>query len=371
MSVVLLASMLLAACAPAAPVAEAPAAEAPAAEAPAAEAPAAEAPAAEAPAAEAPAVKVCMVTDSGGIGDKSFNDITWKGVQDGMADFGVEGNYIQSAQPSDFASNLTACKDSGAQLIVCVGFMMADDCKAAATENPDIYYAGVDMGGFDLPNFRGVGANMQESSYLAGYLSAGMSKTGKLGWYVGIMGPAVQIFGDGWYYGMQAYNEAHAATVQSVGYDANDPGKATATGSWIDAAKGTELGNSMMDEGVDIILPVCGGVGSATAAVMQQRGSGYIIGVDQDWTQTYPQYSDQILASVTKLVNVHVYDAVDRVVNGTWEGGDYILTLENGGTDLLINPAVEVPATLVAEIADLKAKIISGEIVIPAPKPIQ
>ena len=249
--------------------------------------------------------------------------------------------------------------------------MMTDDCKAAATANPDIFYAGVDMGGFDLPNFRGVGAKMEQSAYLAGYLSSGMSQTGKLGWYVGIMGPAVQIFGDGWYYGMQAYNEAHGTTVASVGYDANDPGKATATGSWIDAAKGTELGTSMLDEGVDIILPVNGGVGAATAAVMQQQGKGYIIGVDQDWTQTYPQYSGQILASITKLVNVHIYDAVKRVSTDTWEGGDFTLTLENGGTDLIYNPAITVPDALKAEIADLKAKIISGEVVIPAPLPIQ
>ncbi len=363
LSALLVVAFALSACAPAATPTEAPVAET--------EAPVVATTEAPVVTTEAPKIKVCMVTDSGGIGDKSFNDLTWKGVQQGIEEFGVEGNYIQSTQPSDFASNLTACKDSGAQLIICVGFMMTDDCKKAATENPDIYYAGVDMGGFGLDNFRGVGAEMAQSTYLAGYLSAGMSETGKLGWYVGIMGPAVQIFGDGWYYGIQAYNEAHGTNVESIGYDANDPGKATATGSWIDADKGRALGQSMMNEGVDIILPVCGGVGSATAAYMQEQGKGYVIGVDQDWTQTYPEYSDHILASVTKLVNVHVYDAIKRVVTNTWEGGDYILTLENGGTDLAYNPAIEIPEDLKAEVAALKEKIISGEIVIPAPKPIE
>lgn len=316
-------------------------------------------------------VKVCMVTDSGGLGDKSFNDLTWSGVERGVTDFGVEGSYLTSTQPTDFAPNLTACKDSGAQLIICVGFMMTDDCKAAAEANPDIDYAGVDMGGFGLDNFRGVTALMEQSSYLAGYLSAGMTETGKLGWYVGIMGPAVQIFGDGWYYGMEKYNEVHSAKVESVGYDALKPGEATQTGSWIDADKGRSLGSSMMDEGVDIILPVNGGVGAATAAVMQERGSGYIIGVDQDWTQTYPDYSAQILASVTKKVDVHIYDAIKRVTSDTWEGGDFVLTLENGGTDLVYNSAITVPDDLKAEVADLKAKIISGDIVIPAPVAIQ
>ncbi len=327
--------------------------------------------------AEAPAattdekVKVCMVTDSGGIGDKSFNDLTWKGVEKGTADFGVEGNYIQSSQATDFAPNLQACKDSGAKLIICVGFMMTDDCKAAAEANPDVYYAGVDMAGFGLDNFRGVTAKMEQSSYLAGYLAAGMSETGKVGWYVGIMGPAVQIFGDGWYYGVQKYNEVHGTNVEVIGYDALNPGQATATGSWIDADKGRSIGQSQMQEGADIILPVCGGVGAATAAVMQEAGKGYIVGVDQDWTQTYPDYVDQILASVTKSVDVHIYDAIQRINTNTWEGGDYVLTLENGGTLLTYNDKVAVPEELKAEIADLQAKIISGDIVIPDPVAIQ
>ena len=345
MSFVLVASMLLTACGGAAPTA--------------------------APTAAPEKVKVCMVTDSGGIGDKSFNDLTWSGVERGVTDFGVEGNYIQSTQPTDFAPNLSACKDSGAKLIICVGFMMADDCKKAATDNPTVYYAGVDMGGFNLSNFRGVSAKMEESSYLAGYLAAGMTKTGKVGWYVGIMGPAVQIFGDGYYYGVQKYNEVHKTNVTIIGYDANNPGNATATGSWIDADKGRSVGQSQMQEGADIILPVNGGVGAATAAVMQEAGKGFIFGVDQDWTLTYPQYSAQILASLLKKVDVHIYDAIERITTDTWEGGDFVLTLANEGTTLAFNPAVTVPDALKVEIADLQAKIISGEIVIPAPKPIK
>jgi len=249
--------------------------------------------------------------------------------------------------------------------------MMADDCKKAATDNPTVYYAGVDMGGFNLSNFRGVSAKMEESSYLAGYLAAGMTKTGKVGWYVGIMGPAVQIFGDGYYYGVQKYNEVHKTNVTIIGYDANNPGNATATGSWIDADKGRSVGQSQMQEGADIILPVNGGVGAATAAVMQEAGKGFIFGVDQDWTLTYPQYSAQILASLLKKVDVHIYDAIERITTDTWEGGDFVLTLANEGTTLAFNPAVTVPDALKVEIADLQAKIISGEIVIPAPKPIK
>jgi len=315
--------------------------------------------------------KVCMVTDSGGIGDKSFNDLTWAGVQAGITDFKVEGKYIQSTSVSDFASNLQACKDYGAKLIVCVGFMMADDCKAAATANPDIYYAGVDMSKFNLPNFRGVTAASEQSGYLAGYLAAAMTKTGKLGWYTGIMGPAVQNFGDGFYYGMVAYNTAHQTSVQLIGYDPTKPGQALATNSWIDADKGRSTGQSLMDEGVDIILPVCGGVGAGTAAVMQEKGSGYIFGVDQDWTQTYPQYSKQILASMLKKVDVHVYDAIKRVTSNTWEGGDYVLTLANTGVALAYNSAIDIPDAIKVEIDAISAQIVAGSVVVPTMMPIQ
>jgi basic membrane protein A len=185
------------------------------------------------------------------------------------------------------------------------------------------------------------------------------------------MGPPVQIFGDGYYYGVQKFNEVNGTSVTVDGYDATNPGQAMVTGSWIDADKGRSIGQSMMDEGVDIILPVCGGVGAATAAVMQERGEGYIIGVDQDWTETYPQYSGQILASVTKAVNVHVFDAINRILTQTWEGGDFVLTLENGGTSLTYNPAITVPDALKTAIADLQEQIISGAIKIPKPVAIK
>lgn len=353
LAALMLVAMVLTACAPKAPVAT-------------------EAPKAEVKPTEAPKkLKVCLVTDSGGLGDKSFNDASYLGVQNGEKDFGVEGKVLQSKTGDDFQPNLNACKDEGADLIICVGFMMTDACKAAATANPTIKYAGIDMGGFNLPNFRGVTALMEQSTFLAGYLSAGMSTTGKLGWYVGIMGPPVQSFGDGFYYGVQEYNKVKGKTVEVLGYNALEPGKATQTGSWIDAAAGKAVSTSLMDEGADIILPVCGGVGAATAALMQERKLGYIWGVDQDWTLTYPQYIDQIIGSVTKRIDVHVYDAIKRLSTNTWEGGDFVLTLENEGTQLTYNSKVAVPDALKAEVAELAKKIISGEIKIPAPVAIQ
>jgi basic membrane protein A and related proteins len=315
-----------------------------------------------APAATAAPVKsVCFVTDSAGIGDKSFNDLVWAGLQKAVTDFGIKANYIESKSADDYAPNLQACVDAKADMIVCVGFMMADACKAAVTANPGIKFVGVDISALKLDNFRGVDAYMDQSCFQAGYLAAGMTKTGKVATYTGFFGPVVQIFMDGFYMGVQKYNEVHTTTVGVLGYDPKKMDQASATGSWSDVDKGRQLTESFMDNGADIVLPVAGNVGTGSAAVMKERGTGYIFGVDQDWTLTNPQYSPQILGSVLKKMDVHVYDAVKRMIDGTWVGGDYILTLENGGTQLVYNSAVTVPAALKAEVDALAPKIISGE----------
>jgi len=317
----------------------------------------------EAPA-EAPAEKLnaCLVTDSAGIGDKSFNDAVWSGLEKAMTDFGIEANYIESKSADDYGPNLQACVDSEAELIVCVGFMMADACAAAIEANPEIKFIGIDIDWLAYDNFVGVGAYMDQSCFQAGYLAAGMSETGKLATYTGFFGPVVQIFMDGYYMGAMEYNKVHGTAVEVLGYDPKKMDQATATGSWSDVDKGRQVTESFMDNGADIILPVIGNVGTGSAAVMQERGLGYIFGVDQDWTLTNPQYSAQILGSVLKKMDVPVYETVKLMTEGGWKAGNFLLTLENKGTEFVFNSAVEVPAELKAEVEALAPKIISGEI---------
>lgn len=360
LGLLLAASMLFAACAPAAPAEEAPAEEAPAEEAPAEEAPAEEAPAEPAP----EPIKACLVTDSAGIGDKSFNDAVWGGLERAVTDFGIEANYIESKSADDYAPNLEACVDSEPDLIVCVGFLMADACAASVEANPDIKYIGIDINWLVYDNFLGVDAYMDQSCFQAGYLAAGMSETGTVATYTGFFGPVVQIFMDGFYMGVQEYNKVHGTAVNVLGYDPANMDQATATGSWIDVDLGRQVTESFMDNNADIVLPVCGNVGTGSAAVMEERGFGYIFGVDQDWTLTNTQYTPQILGSVLKKMDVPVYAAVKGMVEGAaWEGGkNYILQFDNGGTEFVYNAAVEVPADLKAEVDALQAKIQSGEI---------
>jgi len=318
------------------------------------------APAAE-PAKES--LKACLVTDAAGIGDKSFNDAIWMGLEKAMTDFGIEANYLESKSADDYAPNLEACVDSDPDVIVCVGFMMADACDVSVQANPDINYIGVDINWLSYDNFLGVDAYMDQSCFQAGYLAAGMTTTGTVATYTGIFGPVVQIFMDGFYMGVQEYNKVHDTDVAVLGYDPADMDNATATGSWSDVDLGRQVTESFMDNGADIILPVAGNVGAGSAAVMEERGLGYIFGVDQDWTLTNPQISDRVLASALKKMEVPVYDAIKGLVEeDKWESGNYVLQFDNGGTELAYNSEIEIPADLKAETDALKAKIQSGEI---------
>src|SRR5690606_23796443 len=106
------------------------------------------------------------------------------------------------------------------------------------------------------------------------------------------------------------------------------------TGNFESTDDGRTMGESLMDEGADIIMPVAGPVGLGTAAAAQERGNVYIIGVDNDWFETAPEYADIILTSVLKKMDVTTLQAIQAVIEGTFEGGVVVGTLENGGVDL-------------------------------------
>lgn len=322
----------------------------------------AEEPAAEEPAAEEPAIKVCEVTDAGGVDDKSFNASAWKGVQDAMAELGVEGKVLESQQQTDYEKNINAFIEEGCDLIIPVGFLLADATTAAAEANPDQKFAIVDVDWIEAENVANLAFQTDEAAFMAGYLAAAMTQTGAVGTFGGVQIPTVTIFMDGFYYGVQYYNEMKGADVQVLGWD---PSTETGlfTNNFESTDDGRSMGESLMDEGADIIMPVAGPVGLGTAAAVQERGNAWIIGVDADWTLTAPEYSDIILTSVLKLIDAAVFDQVKRVVDGTFEGGVIVYTLADGGVGLAENGEIaNIGEELAAELDDIEAGIIDGSI---------
>ena len=371
MAVILLASMILAACTPAAtPTATQAPAEPTTPPVVQPTTPPAEptaVPPTEVPTVAPTAAKTflgCLVTDVGGINDKSFNATAWKGLEDAQSQLGVKSQYLQSTQQTDYEKNLQAYMDQGCDLIVTVGFLLGDATKAAAEANPNQNFAIVDYA-YDpvIPNVDALTFATDQAAFLAGYLAAGVSKTGKVGTFGGLQIPTVTIFEDGFYMGVQQYNKDNNKNVQVLGWD---PVKKTGlfAGGFNDQTQGKTIAQNLMQEGADIIMPVAGAVGLGAAAAIKDAGNGYVIGVDTDWTVSASEYSSITLTSVEKVINVAVFDAMKSVVDGTFKGGNYVGTLENNG--VRISPFHDldsvVPADLKTKLDSLKADIIAGKV---------
>ena len=204
-----------------------------------------------------------------------------------------------------------------------------------------------------------------EAAFLAGYLAAGMTKTGKVGTFGGLPIPTVTIFMDGFVRGVKYHNQVKGTAVEVLGYDLADASKGLFTNSFDDQTKGKEFGITLMDEGADIIMPVAGPVGLGTAAAVKERGNAWIIGVDSDWFLTAPDYADIELTSVLKGMDATTQQVIKSVVDGTYKGGVNVVgTLANNGVGLAPyhNLDSQVSAELKAEIDQLKKDIIDGKI---------
>ena len=305
--------------------------------------------------------KACQVTDTGGIDDKSFNQTAWKGVEDAVAELGVEGKFLESQQQTDYEANVNAFVEEQCDIIITVGFLLGDATAAGAAANPEMNFSIVDFA-YDpiIPNVLGQVFSTNEAAFLAGYAAAASTQTGKVGTFGGIQIPPVTVFMDGFTLGVDYYNQQKGTSVEVLGWD---PATQTGlfTGNFESTDDGRAMGESLMDEGADIIMPVAGPVGLGTAAAVQERGSAWIVGVDNDWAVVNSDYASVILTSVLKNMDVTTLAAIRTALDGTFQGGVTVGTLANGGVGLA-PLASAVPAGLQAELDQVKADIISGSI---------
>jgi basic membrane protein A len=321
--------------------------------------------------------KVGFVTDTGGIDDKSFNTTQWAGVQRAEKDLGVKAKFIQSDEATQYTPNLTEFASQGYDLVVAAGFFLGGDLAKVAAQYPKVKFSIVDYAYPDpfgvpegvvgnkecIPNVQGQVFKTDQAAFLAGYLAAGMSKTGKLGYFGGSKIPTVTIFGVGFQAGMEYYNKVHGTQVQLIGWD-NKTGEGVFTGDFSDLAKGKEATQSLFDEGVDIFMGVGGLIGSPGFDVARERG-GYGIWVDVDGYVLLTTARDVMLTSVMKNMDNSVFDVIKAAKDGKFGGcSNYIGDLKNGGVGIASYHDLDskVPADLKKEVDDLKAKIISGEI---------
>lgn len=316
-------------------------------------------------------VLACMVANGPTVNDKSFAQRTWEGFGRAERDLGVQVKYVTGRTPSDIEPNILSLIAEGCDLIVTVSFQASDVTGKVAADNPDQKIAIVDYAFADqaaVPNVRQITFKTDQAAFLAGYVAAGMSQTGKLGTYGGRKLPTVTIFMDGFAAGMAYYNEVKGTSVELLGWDRTTQ-TGLFTGDFLNQDNGRRTTETLLQQGADIILPVAGQVGLGTLAAVRAAGTGAVVWVDTDGCVSNLDYCDLFLTSVEKRMDVAVFDTIRSVAEGTFEGGVYVGTLENDGvgTAPYNEWAANVPAELQAEVDDLRTRIAAGEITVGAP----
>ncbi|WP_078553965.1 BMP family lipoprotein [Bacillus alkalicellulosilyticus] len=316
-------------------------------------------------AAEAPAdFKVAMVTDTGGIDDKSFNQSAWEGMKRfGGANNLEEGHgfkYLQSGDASDYAPNLNALVREDYDLIWAIGFLMASDIKTVATQRPDNQFAIVDMvvtGDDDVPlsNVAHITFKEHEGSFLAGVVAGMHSESNKIGFVGGVEGALIKKFENGFKAGVKMVNPDAEIIVQYA-EDFNDE------------SKGQQIANAMYSQGVDVIYHASGGtgIGVFTEAKNRKRNGEdvWVIGVDSDQHEEgMPE--NVTLTSMIKRVDRAIESVTEQTMSGNFPGGDIIeYGLEDEGVGIA-QTQDNVSEEALAAVDEYSAKIKAGEIQVP------
>ncbi|WP_203991611.1 BMP family lipoprotein [Micromonospora lutea] len=309
----------------------------------------------------------CMVTDVGGIDDKSFNASAWKGLEEAKAqNDNVNIKYVASKAEADYEPNLTQYVNQDCDFILAVGGLMSDATKKIAEANPDQQFGIVDANP-GVANVYPMEFDTAQAGFLAGYVAAGMSESGKVGTYGGMKIPPVTIFMDGFVDGVAHYNQAKSANVQALGWN-KETQNGSFTNDFIKQDEGKKVSDALVAQGADIIMPVAGGAGLGTTGAAKASGGKYnTIWVDVDGCESTPDCS-AIITTVVKNIPGAVKDAVLKAAGGEKLNAEegFVGTLANDGVSLAPYHEFDskVPAELKAEVDKLKADIAAGTVTV-------
>ena len=311
----------------------------------------------------------CMVSDEGGFDDKSFNELSHGGLTMAASELGVKTNEAESKTEGDYNANLNAMLDAGCNIIVPVGFKLADATDAVAAANPDTKFAIVDVDWVSHPNVLGLNYDTAQAAFLAGYAAASASKTGIVATYGGAQLPTVTIFMDGFHDGIKYWNEQKGADVKLLGWDV-DAQTGSFVGDFSNQAKAKQITEGFLAQGADIVLPVGGPLyQGGVEAIRDAKSDALIIGVDSDLAKADPSVADKVFVSIEKGLDVTVFEAIKSAVDGTFEAGTYTGTLENDGVKLSGFGEFEsmLPEGVAGELETIKQGIIDGSIKVVSP----
>jgi basic membrane protein A len=339
-------------------------------------------------------VIACEVTDTGGINDHSFNASAYAGLKLAVAHppkgVKIVPKVASSKQTSDYVKYLNGFIKDKCNIIVTVGFLMADATWNAAVTNPHVHFAIVDNtngnpedGANTLDpcpgahckqsasNLDGLTYETNQDGFLGGYEAAATSKTGVVATYGGEQFGSVTIYMDGYAQGIAYYNahrKAGAKSVSLLGWN-----EATQTGTFIGSFTDPTTANAdtvaFLNAGASTIFPVAGGDGLGSTAAVKTWNAGHSQKANVEWVDTSGCSNDAadcsiFISSVTKGVTASVNAAVEAQAGGKFKGGNYIGTLKNGGAAFIENAkySPKVPAAVLTELNTLKTDIEKGSI---------
>lgn len=296
-------------------------------------------PAPAATAAPAAKLKVGLVTDVGGVNDKSFNQSAWGGTQKGGTDFNLDVKFIESKQPTDYEKNIDQFASQGYDVIITVGFLMGDATAAKAKQYPKIKFAIIDNAYFPtkgvaycdetkkdcyadggLTNITSLMFQEDQVGFLAGVLAGGMTQKGTVCTVSGMEIPPVVRYVVGYQNGAK-WIKSDVKTLNVY------------IPSFIDPATGKSTGQSMIAQGCDVVFGVGGNTGNGGLLAAKEAGL-MAIGVDVDQYNTYPEVAGALITSAQKNVDVAVYNFLKAVTSGSFKAGINTANVQNGGVGL-------------------------------------
>jgi len=290
---------------------------------------------------------VTMVTDTAGLGDQNFNDLAKRGLDQAVAELGVQGEVIESRDAAQYIPNLTAAAEQS-DLTIGVGFLLTDAMTEVATQFPDEKFLLIDSVS-EVENVASVLFKEQEGAFLAGVVAGLTTTTNQLGVVGGIQIPPVERYVFGFEAAIESVN-ADAEVVVAYADTFDDP------------AAGKELTLAQYNEGADIVFAVAGKTGIGTFDAAKEKGEGFwVIAADTDQSQLGAEFQ---LCVSTKGVDTAVFTVAEQVVNDEFEGGLQTLGLAEGGVGLG-SPSDAVSPETLAVVEQYKAAILDGTIVVP------
>lgn len=312
-------------------------------------------------------LKAAIVTDTGGVDDKSFNQSAWEGLQAWGKENGLSKDngftYFQSTSEADFANNFSQAATNGYKLVYGVGYKLAPAVTAAADENADINYVIIDSVVGDKKNVASAVFADNEAAYLAGVAAAKTTKTNKVGFIGGARGEVITRFEKGFEAGVKSVNKDISVDVQYA-EDFNNP------------EKGRTIAATQYAAGADVIYQAAGGTGAGVFKeakdLNEKKNEGekvWVIGVDRDqaaegkYTSKDGKESNFVLVSTLKQVGTTVKDIANKAEKGEFPGGQVIVySLKDKGVDLAVTNLSEEGKKAVE---DAKAKILDGSVKVP------